>query len=147
MLCYIILCCVILYYVILCCYIILYYIILCCAILYHIILYCIVLYFIVWLKYIAIKINVMQVSNILRYCTLSKKLLTLKYTNFNFLYVRINIKVPCDSVCDKNICCATYNDCRATESLCSAMKNFSHVIEQLLHQYHKTLALCNILWY
>ena len=44
----------------------------------------------------------------------------------------------------KNICRATYDDCRATESLYSATKNFSHTIKQLLHQYHKTLALCNI---
>ena len=34
--------------------------------------------------------------------------------------------------------------CRATESLCSTTKTFSHTIKQLLHQYHKILALCNI---
>ena len=44
----------------------------------------------------------------------------------------------------KSICRATYDDCRATESLYSATKNFSHMIKQLLHQYHKILALSNI---
>ena len=39
--------------------------------------------------------------------------------------------------------CATKSICRATESLCSATKNFS----QMINQYHKILALCNILWY
>ena len=31
----------------------------------------------------------------------------------------------------------TYADGRATESLCSATRTFSHTIKQLLHQYHK----------
>ena len=35
-------------------------------------------------------------------------------------------------------------DGRATESLCSATKTFSHTIKQLLHQYHKVLALCKL---
>ena len=53
-------------------------------------------------------------------------------------------KRPCDIVCNKNICRATYDDCRATESLRTVTKNFSHTIKQLFHQYHKILALCNI---
>ena len=36
-----------------------------------------------------------------------------------------------------------YDDCRSTESLCT-VKNFSHPIKQLFHQYHKILALYNI---
>ena len=52
-------------------------------------------------------------------------------------FIRKNVAAPCDSVCDKNIC-------RATESLYSATKNFSHTIKQSLHQYHKILAFCNI---
>ena len=37
----------------------------------------------------------------------------------------------------KNACCTKYVDGRAT-------KNFSRTVRQLLHQYHKILALCNI---
>ena len=37
----------------------------------------------------------------------------------------------------------TNADGHATESLCSATETFSHT-KQLLHQYHKILALCNI---
>ena len=44
----------------------------------------------------------------------------------------------------KNIFRATYDDCRATDSSYSATKNFIHTIKQLLHQYHKILAFCNI---
>ena len=38
----------------------------------------------------------------------------------------------------------TYADCRATESLCSETKTFSHTIKQLCYQYHKTLDFYNI---
>ena len=38
----------------------------------------------------------------------------------------------------------TYDDGRATESLFSATKTFSQKIKQLLPQYNKILALCNI---
>ena len=44
----------------------------------------------------------------------------------------------------KQFCRATYADGRATESLYGATKTFSHMIKQLLHQYHKILDLCNI---
>ena len=44
----------------------------------------------------------------------------------------------------KNICRATYDDCRATESLRTVTKNFSRTIKQLFHQHHKILALFNI---
>ena len=43
----------------------------------------------------------------------------------------------------QKICRVTYAGGRATESLCSA-KTFSHTINQLLHQYHKILALRSI---
>ena len=32
----------------------------------------------------------------------------------------------------------------AIQSLCSTTNNFSHTIKQLLHQYNKILAFCNI---
>ena len=35
-------------------------------------------------------------------------------------------------------------DCRATESLCRASKIVSCILEQLLHRYHKIMALCNL---
>ena len=37
----------------------------------------------------------------------------------------------------------TYADGGITESLCSATKAFRHTIKQLLHQYHKVIAMCN----
>ena len=42
---------------------------------------------------------------------------------FTFI-LRLNVAAPCDSVHDKKICRATYDDCRVTESLYSATKNF-----------------------
>ena len=44
----------------------------------------------------------------------------------------------------KKSCCTAYADGRAKESLCSTTKTFTDTIKQLLHQYHKILALCNI---
>ena len=36
-----------------------------------------------------------------KYCTLSRKPITLKIHSLLLLYVRINVVAPCDSVCDK----------------------------------------------
>ena len=44
----------------------------------------------------------------------------------------------------KNICHATFVDCRTTTYLCIASKKFSHTIKQLLHHNYKILPLCNI---
>ena len=58
--------------------------------------------------------------------------------------LRITSRYHATLFATKNICRATYDDCRVTESLRIMTKNFSHTIKQLFHQYHIILALCNI---
>ena len=80
-----------------------------------------------------------------KYCTITEKPIKLKMRSLlAFIPNNKRRSMMRQILRQKKFCHATYADGRATESLCSATKTFSHTIKQLLHQYHKLLALCNI---
>ena len=79
-----------------------------------------------------------------KYWTVSEKPIKLKICSLKLSYVRINVAYDATDFVTKQFCRTAYTDDRAKESLSSATKTFSHTIKQLLHQYHKILAWCNI---
>ena len=79
-----------------------------------------------------------------KYCTISRKSRRLKI-RYTLTFIRKNKRpVRCDIVCGKKF--LSRDMCRLTRDKIVVQwdKKLSHPIKQLLHQYHKILAFCNI---